>query len=198
MRLFAVWRRGGPELDSRQLGKPALVAFSRGIEDEVLARAEAEVMFGCFQREGFYRRSQARWRELSECAVAAAVFADFASATLPARDPAEIPIERNQQIAREWAIIAYGGRSSICMVARELASSSVDAPSSERCFEMVWTANPPAVRDLAQTCADAAAPYAPHVAERTAAALDDGTSLGPADAALLTGAILNRTLGHLR
>jgi MerR family transcriptional regulator, light-induced transcriptional regulator len=163
-----------------------------------LARAEADVMFACFQREAFYRSSQARWRQLSECAVAAAVFADFSSPSLPQRGPAEIPIERSQQIAREWAIVSYGGRSSICMVGRELASSSVEAPSSERSFEMAWTANPSAVRDLAQACADAAAPFAPHVAERTAAALDDESSLAPTDAAVITGAILKRTLGHLR
>lgn len=198
MSMFSLLLRRRPELDATEIRKPTLIAFSRAIEDEVLARAEAEVMFACFQREAFYRSSQARWRELSECAVAAAVFADFSNPSVPERGPVEIPIERGQQIAREWAIVSYGGRSSICMLAREIASSSVEAPSSERRFEMIWTANRSAVRDLAQACADAAAPFAPQIAERAAAALDDESSLLPADAAVMTGAILNRTLGHLR
>jgi DICT domain-containing protein len=198
MSLFSLLLRRRPELDLSSIRKPTLIAFSRAIEDEVLARAEAEVMFGCFQREMFYRSSEGRWRELCESAVAAAVFADFGSASAPDRGPAEIPIDRRQQIAREWAIVAYGGRSSICMVARESASSNVDAPSPERTFEMVWTANPAAVRDLAQACANTAAVFAPKLAERAATVLDDESQAIAADPAPLTTAILNRTLGHLR
>ena len=69
--------RQRPDLEPRAVRKPVLIALSHAIEDEVLARAEAGVMFACFQREGFYRSSQARWRELSATARAAAVFADF-------------------------------------------------------------------------------------------------------------------------
>jgi DICT domain-containing protein len=126
------------------------------------------------------------------------VFADFGRAAFPGRGPAEIPIERRQQLAREWAIVAYGGRSSICMVAREPASSSVDAPSSERSFEMVWTADPGAVRDLSEACVDAARVHAPELAERAATALDAESIAVASDQARLTAAILNRTLADLR
>lgn len=196
--LFSLLLRRRPELDLGSIRKPTLIAFSRSIEDEVLAQAEAAVIFGCFQREAFYRSSQARWHELSECAVAASVFADFGSESVPDRGPAEIPIRRNQQIAREWAIVAYGGRSSICMVARESASSSVDAPSADRSFELAWTANPAAVHDLAVACANATEPFAPSVAKRAALALDDQWPMTSSDPTRLTTAILNRTLGYLR
>jgi DICT domain-containing protein len=198
MSLFSLLCRRRPELEPRLIRKRALIAFSHGIEDEVLARAEAQLMFACFQRELFYRSSQARWDELAESTVAAAVFADFDRAALPDRGPAEIPIDRHQQLAREWAIVAYGGRSSICMVAREPASSSVDAPSPERSFEMVWTADPAAVRDLSKACIDAARLHLPKLAERATTALDaDSLAVGP-DQARLTAAILNRTLAGLR
>jgi DICT domain-containing protein len=198
MSLFSLLCRRRPELEPRSIRKRALIAFSHGIEDEVLARAEAQLMFACFQRELFYRSSQARWDELAESTLAAAVFADFGRAAFPGRGPAEIPIERRQQLAREWAIVAYGGRSSICMVAREPASSSVDAPSSERSFEMVWTADPGAVRDLSEACVDAARVHAPELAERAATALDAESIAVASDQARLTAAILNRTLADLR
>jgi DICT domain-containing protein len=196
--LFSLLCRRRPELEPRSIRKRALIAFSHGIEDEVLARAEAQLMFACFQRELFYRSSQARWEELAESTVAAAVFADFDRAALPGRGPAEIPIERHQQLAREWAIVAYGGRSSICMVAREPASSSVDAPSPERSFEMVWTADPAAVRDLSTACVDAARVHFPRLAERAATSLEAESLAFTSDQARLTAAILNRTLADLR
>jgi DICT domain-containing protein len=198
MSLFSLLCRRRPELEPRSIRKRAMIAFSHGIEDEILARAEAQLMFACFQRELFYRNSQARWNELAVCTVATAVFADFDRATLPGRGPAEIPIERHQQLGREWAIVAYGGRSSICMVAREPASSSVEAPSSERSFEMVWTAEPGAARDLCEVCVDAARVHAPELAERAAMALDAESLAVPSDQARLTAAILNRTLADLR
>lgn len=196
--LYSLLLRRRQELEPRQIRKPALLAFSRGIEDEALARAEAELMFACFQRESFYRGSQARWLELAECTAASAVFADFDQSWYSDYGPAEIPIARHQQIGREWAIVAYGGRSSVCMVARESASSNVDAPSAEREFEMVWTANPQAVRELAEACATAAGAAVPEVLERASTALADDRLVATADPALLTAAILNRTLGHLR
>jgi hypothetical protein len=54
------------------------------------------------------------------------------------------------------------------------------------------------VRDLAVACANEAEAFAPKVAEHAAAALDDEAPMGPSDQALLTTAILNRTLGQLR
>jgi DICT domain-containing protein len=196
--LFSLLCRRRPELEARSIRKRALIAFSHGIEDEVLARAEAELMFGCFQRELFYRSSQARWDELAACTVATAVFADFDRPAFRGRGPAEIPIDRHQQLGREWGIVAYGGRSSICMVAREPASSSVDAPSSERSFEMVWTADPAAVRDLSEACIAAAGVHAPELAERAATVLDAGAAMVASDQGRLTAAILNRTLADLR
>jgi DNA-binding transcriptional MerR regulator len=203
--LFSSLRGLRPELERRDVSKPVLIALSRAIEDETLARAEARVLFGCFQRERFYRSSQLRWRELSAAARVAAVFADFEQARSaggdgPASedcDPSEVPISRRQQIAREWVIVAYGGRSSICMAARELASSNVNAASQARAFEFVWTVEPETVRTLARTCAVLARRTLPELA---ASAEDQLAIEAPSPATeqvRLTTAVVGRVLSEL-
>lgn len=193
-----------PDVQARVVRKPMLLALSRAIEDEMLARAEGRVMFACFQREAFYRRSEARWRELAAGARVAAVFADF-ERTRPydggegddTDGPAEIPISRRQPLAREWALIIYGGRSSISMVAREQASSNVRAPARLRTFELIWTVDPEATRALAGTCTVLVRHALPELAERTERQLAIHAAGAATEQARLTTAVMNRVLANL-
>jgi DNA-binding transcriptional MerR regulator len=105
--LFATIRQELPELQPRLIAKPAMLAFSHAIEDECLARAEPRVLFGCFQREIFYRQAQKRWQELAEGAVAA-VFADFPGPADPIIGAAEVPISTMPALSREWSLVCYG------------------------------------------------------------------------------------------
>lgn len=196
--LFSSLRHLRPELQPQAVRKPPLLALSHAIENETLARAEARVMFACFQREAFYRSSQARWRELSAAARAAAVFADFELARQPEDAPAEVPISLRQQIAREWAIVLYGGRSSICMVARELASSNVHAASAARAFELLWSVEPDAVRALARTCVVLMGVRMPELAAGAEEALALEAATVPIEQVRLTTAVVNRLLGELQ
>jgi DNA-binding transcriptional MerR regulator len=200
--LFASLRGLRPELEPRVVGKPVLIALSHAIEDEMLARAEARVMFACFQRESFYRSSQVRWRELSAAAHVAAVFADFRQTRAPGDggdggDPAEVPISRRQQIAREWAIVCYGGRSSMAMVARELAASNVGAGTATRAFELVWTVDSEAIRALAGACGALLARSLPELAARVDDELAIGAAASAAEQVRLTTAVVNRVLSEL-
>lgn len=193
--LFSSLRGLRTELERRVVSKPVLIAFSRAIEDETLARAEARVLFGCFQREGFYRSSQPRWRELSAAARVAAVFADFER---PAdTEPAEVPISRRQQLAREWSIVAYGGRSSVCMAARELASSNVDAPTGARAFEMVWTVDPDPVHSVARACVGLVRRVLPELAAEAETQLAAEALSTTAEQLRLTMAVTGRVLSEL-
>ncbi|HET9094183.1 MAG TPA: DICT sensory domain-containing protein [Solirubrobacteraceae bacterium] len=199
-----------PELQARVVRKPILVALSRAIEDEMLARAEARVLFACFQREAFYRSSEARWRELAAGARVAVVFADFerargrggdgAAGEAPGADadgPAEVPISRRQPLAREWALIIYGGRSSISMVAREQASSNVHAAARARRFELIWTVDPEATRALAATCTVLVRHALPQLADRTEQQLAIHAAAPATEQARLTTAVMNRVLATL-
>lgn len=201
--LFSSLRSGRPDLDMRVVRKPVLIALSHAIEDETLARAEAQTMFACFQREHFYRSSQVRWNELAGAARVSAVFADFAQAREPGADasddhgPAEVPISRRQQLAREWSLVVYGGRSSICMAARELASSNVDAATAQRSFELIWTVEPEAVRSLARTCVALLRPSLPGLASRAEQQLAIEAVSSPAEQVRLATAVVNRVLSEL-
>jgi DICT domain-containing protein len=196
--LFAMLRRSRPELAPRVLGKRELIVLSHAIEDEVLARGETQLMFATFQREVFYRRAQKRWRELTEYASASAVFADFKTCVLPQSGPAEIPFGPHRQLAREWSLVFYGGRSSIAFIARESTSSNVLAESGARSFETLWTVDPRPILELTEACVTLAAAALPELGSRGTDALLDEVIAAPSEQAELTAAILTRTLSLLR
>ena len=79
--VYGELRRLLPHLESRLMRRDVLVAISRAIEDEALARAVRPLVFGAFQREEFYLPSAPRWQELARTAEACVVFADFADPT---------------------------------------------------------------------------------------------------------------------
>jgi DICT domain-containing protein len=134
-----------------------MVALSHAIEDESLARAERQLLFGCFQRRRFYRQEHARWRELGSGAELAVVFADFERARRPRDLPAEVPIDSGTPLFREWALVCDGEACAVCLVGREPPHSHVRARSSRRAFEMIWSVEPDVVRDAARICAKLAA-----------------------------------------
>jgi DICT domain-containing protein len=192
--LFSALHRLRPELELRRVGKRQLIALSHAIEDEVLARAEAQVFVATFQRESFYRRSERRWLELSHCTPVAAVFADFEQPAAPAERPVEVPIGSNRQLAREWSLICFGGASSVAMVAREPASSNVHDSADVRHFELLWTVNEESVRALLQLCGKLASAFVPELAGNFERATAAGMTATPSEQARFTASVLGRTL----
>ncbi|HET9593777.1 MAG TPA: MerR family transcriptional regulator, partial [Solirubrobacterales bacterium] len=85
--LFAQLRERRPDLQPMTVRKRHLAPLAWAIEEESAARAERSLLIGSFQRERFYRQSEARWRELSAGAECAFVFADFKRARQPRRGP---------------------------------------------------------------------------------------------------------------
>jgi DICT domain-containing protein len=194
---FATLRRRAPQLESRVVRKPMLIALSHAIEDESLARAERQLLFACFQRQRFYREEASRWRQLTDNAVASAVFADFAEPSIPPAGPIEVPLTHTPSLAREWVLAVYGERSAICLAARERASSNPAVASAARSFELIWTVDPAVVRELAHDCVRAASAVAPELTNRAASALAGEPASTPEDQLQLAMAIINRTLAIL-
>jgi MerR family transcriptional regulator, light-induced transcriptional regulator len=193
--LFAQLRERRPDLQPMTVRKRHLVPLARSIEEESAARAERALLIGCFQRERFYRHSEARWRELSAGAECAFVFADFKRARRPRGGPAELPIDPSHPVSREWALICEAPEHAACMVAWEPPGRS--APGDpEREFELLLSVEPAVVREAAETAAALAAPLAPEVAEQARGYLEQ-----PAPAAesqlRLSGAITARLLSSL-
>jgi MerR family transcriptional regulator, light-induced transcriptional regulator len=166
--VFASLRSRYPQLELQLVSKRAMLVMSRAIEDESLARAERPVLFGCFERERFYRASEGRWRELARTAERAVVLADFRRTRRPKGGPVEVPISPSAPVAREWAIVCESPGFGACLAGWERPP---DAPG-ERLFEAVWTVEAPAVRLAAQVCLRLASIGAPDVAEGLGDRLD--------------------------
>ena len=167
--VYAALRERFPALEAQLLPKRAMLAMSRAVEDECLARAERPVLFGCFQRERFYRQSEDRWRELARTAERAVVLADFRRLRRPRQAPLEVPIRPGQPLAREWAIVCESPSFGACLTGWEHPR---EAPG-ERVFEAAWTVEAPAVRLAAQVCWELASRAAPDLAVDLRARLHD-------------------------
>ncbi|HEX5591717.1 MAG TPA: DICT sensory domain-containing protein [Solirubrobacterales bacterium] len=195
--LFAQLRERRPGLQPVTVRKRHLTPLARAIEEETAARAERALLVGCFQRERYYRQSEARWRQLSQGAECAFVFADFAKARHPEGAAAELAIDRTHPVSREWALIAEAPTHGACMVAWEPPGRAASA-DREREFELLLSVEPGVVREAAEAAIAVAAPLAPEVAERGRGYLEQlpppraETQLG------LSSAITARLLSSLR
>ena len=73
--IFAALASGDAPVRPQKLRKPTLVALSRAIEEEAMARAAGPVVIGAFQAERNYRAVEHRYRRLAHVADAVGVFA---------------------------------------------------------------------------------------------------------------------------
>ena len=150
--IFAALRRARPHLVPHLGGVRTMLAMSRAIEDEVLARGDRAVLFASFQRVRFYERSRPRWRELARAADTACVFADFRSRRARAGHPAEIPVGRDHPMAREWSVVADGPVFGAVLAGWERPAE----PGEPRAFEYLWSIDPELVRDATRLAAELA------------------------------------------
>nr|HMS63123.1 DICT sensory domain-containing protein [Solirubrobacteraceae bacterium] len=139
------------DLRPQVLRKSTLVALSRAIEHEALARAASPVLIGAFQHESFYRAVEPRYRQLARCADAAVVFADFEREAKPKGGPVEIPIGPEAALGNEWAVVIDAPGYAACLLAWEQAGVTEpgDADDPRRRFEAIWTVDPVATRRAA-------------------------------------------------
>lgn len=169
--LYAGLRRRRPELSVHTLVKRSVVALSHAIEDELVARAERAVLFGSFQRERWYRRSEQRWRELARTADYAVVLADFPRARRPGGAPVELPVDRSDPLRREWLLVCSAPGFAACLAGIERPGQS-DRHDADRDFETVWSVEPEAVHEAAQICCELVAGPAPTLSRQIERHLD--------------------------
>jgi MerR family transcriptional regulator, light-induced transcriptional regulator len=195
--LFAQLRERRPDLQPMTIRKRHLAPLAHAIEEESAARAERALLIGSFQRERFYRQSEARWAELSRGAECAFVFADFEGVRRPPGAPTELPIDRSHPVAREWGLICVAPEHGACMVAWEPPGRS-PPEDPEREFELLLSVEPAVVREAAQAATALAAALAPDVAEGGRSYLE-GLAPPRAETQLrLSSAITARLLSALR
>jgi DICT domain-containing protein len=134
------------------LRKPTLLALSRAIEHETLAHAAAPVVFAAFQEARHFAGVAHRYRRIARQADATTVFADFDALTREPGRPVEVPIDLDDAIGNEWAVIVDAPGYGACLLAWEHPRQE-GVPDDRRRFEAIWTVHPRAVRRAAEVAA---------------------------------------------
>jgi DICT domain-containing protein len=194
--VYAALRRARPDLEPRTVRKTMLVALSHAIEDESLSRAERPLLFGSFQAERFYRQAEPRWRELARGAELAVVFADFDRIRTPSDGPAEIPVDREHPLTREWIVVCCAADHAVCLAAWE-PPAVPDGATRERTLESIWSVEPHVVWEATRICAGIAAAREPALIEPFHARLESEPGSPTSEQLRLATAITNRMLSYL-
>ena len=168
--VFAGLRRRRTDLIPAVLTKRTMLGISHAIEDEFCARGEPAALFGSFQRERFYRRSEQRWRDLARTADTAMVFADFERRRTPKSGPAELPLDRSDPASREWALVCDGEGYAACLAGWELPGQE-GVRDMDRRFEALWSVEADVVRDAVAVALALASRSAPDLVDAVPARL---------------------------
>jgi DICT domain-containing protein/predicted DNA-binding transcriptional regulator AlpA len=182
----------------QRLRKSTLLAISRAIEDEAMARAAGPVVVGAFQHERNYRAVEHRYQRLAAAADAAVVFADFPAVRHPAGRPVEVPITERAAIGNEWAVVIDAPGYAACLLAWEDPDTQhlPGLPDAERRFEALWTLDPHTVRRAAQVGGTLAGRMDPELGRRLDELLAD-RPLAVEEPAPALIATTNRILSYL-
>jgi MerR family transcriptional regulator, light-induced transcriptional regulator len=185
----------GLDATPRVLRKATLSALSRAMEHETLARAARPVVVASFQREAFYRVVEPRYRRLAALADVAVVLADFPALRQPPGGPAELPIERDEPLVNEWAVVIDAPSYAACLVAWEQPAAAEPRDEGRR-FEALWTLDAAATRRAALAAVPLATRRDPALGERLAAVLDRRPLAFQAPVPALT-ALANRAVAYV-
>jgi DICT domain-containing protein len=193
--VFAGLRRRHPDLGVHVMPKAILLALTRAIEDECCARAQRPILVGCFQQERFYAASKRRWADLARSAEHTLVFADFPDTRQRPGRLTEIPIPGTSPMRREWALICDAPDQPACVAGWEHPGQE-RALDPDRVFEVVWSADPPVVRDASRIAAGMAAAAGSGLPARSQGRLAEQPAPGSPDLRRASG-LLERTLDYL-
>ncbi|MFZ0091671.1 MAG: DICT sensory domain-containing protein [Solirubrobacteraceae bacterium] len=192
--IYAILRRSRPDLQVLTLTQSILLALTRAIEDESLSRAEHGLLFATFQKDRFYRQSEARWRELARTAELTIAFADFPAIRMPADGPIEMPLDAHDAVAREWTVVCCAPGHAVCLAAWELPATD---HSQARVFEAIWSVEPDVVWQAARVCAELAAAQRPALIEPLRTRLYSDPGPPTTHQLALAAAITSRALSRL-
>ncbi len=192
--VFAALRRGHPGLAPQELSKATLLAITQAMEDECCARAEHAALFAGFQQERFYRQSSERWKEFTRTAAVAVIFADFGESSGPDASPLTVRVPGDAPLRREWFMVCAAPDCPALVSGWEFPGQA-GVPDAKRRFEVLWSVDPPVVRDAALICAQIARALSPGLGHH----LDDLPDGAPPASADLHRAIgvFNRMASYL-
>ena len=182
-----------PELTSYTLRKSTLLALSWAIEDEATALASRGVLVGTFQRGRYFGQSAERWREFARTARASLAMADFPEHDDAAK-PALVALAPDSPLLREWIVVHDAPTFAAALVAWELPGQA-GVPDADRHFETLWTVEGRIVRDVAVTCAEAAASVGSVAAQDLLRLLEESAT-PPATSLRSANAVFSRMVAY--
>lgn len=109
-----------PELRPSRLSRTALLATTRAVEDECLARGDHPIVLGAFQHRYRFEQSAARWHELARTARWSGVVADFGGTSDASASPARCDLPADAPMRREWTVVVVGDSFSAVVAAWEV------------------------------------------------------------------------------
>ena len=195
----AILSDGELPVTPRLLRKRTLIAISKAIEDETIARGAGPVIVSAFQSASNYRAVEHRYRRMAASADATLVFADFDALRDAPGEVTEVPIAIADAVGNEWAVIVDAPGYATCLLAWEHPRSEAedaDTPDLERRFESLWTMDPRVVRRAAAVAASLATRADPELGARVDGLLAERPLAVETPAPALT-ALCNRMIGYL-
>jgi DNA-binding transcriptional MerR regulator len=174
--VFAAIRQHHPALAVHRLGRAAMLAVSRAIEDEACRGGGRPVVIGSFQTRGRFHAVEARWQDLARTAAVTIAVADFGRSVETRRDIVRVPLPPGDPRHREWAVVCDGVDTPVCLAGWEVPPGS---PARGTTFESIWTMDPAAVRAASRRALALVAHSAPDAAAAATAALGDDLVAGP-------------------
>jgi DICT domain-containing protein len=169
--IYAGLRQRRAELRPQVLPKRALLELTHAIEDEHAAHAGGGMILASFQKAAHYRASEHRWRELARPVSLAIAIADFERMRAASGSPIEVPIRRDDPLAREWTLIVDSPGAQACLAAWEIPDARPPSDGDRR-FEYVWSFDPATVADATAVAGALLSRLAPKLAARLANAHD--------------------------
>jgi len=193
--LYGVLASGDSPPPAQVLSKRTLIAVSRAIEDETIARAASPLVIAAFQSERNYRAVEHRYRAMARTADVVVVFADFEALGGGGDDPVEVPLEQGDGLGNEWAVVVDAPGYAACLLGWEQPQAQPVA-DLERRFESMWTLDPRVVRRAAQVAVTLARRADAALGERIEGLLAERPLAMEQPAPGLT-AVTNRIVGYL-
>ena len=193
--LYGVLASGDSPLPAQVLSKRTLIAVSRAIEDETIARAASPLVIAAFQSERNYRAVEHRYKAMARTADAVLVFADFKAQGGGGDAPVEVPLEPGDGLGNEWAVVVDAPGYAACLLGWEQPQPQPVA-ELERRFEAIWTLDPRVVRRAAQVAVTLARRADADLGERIEGLLAERPLAMEQPAPGLT-AVTNRIVGYL-
>ncbi|MGB7337988.1 MAG: DICT sensory domain-containing protein [Phototrophicaceae bacterium] len=118
-------------------GRRTMNIISNQIENSTLIDGAETVIFAAFQRYSRFKPQMKRYRQLAKQSNHIYVFGVPDEDLPPIENITYVPLNENDQLAKEWFLISYGRDYFTALATEEV--THIDDPDDKRQFKGIWT-----------------------------------------------------------